>query len=424
MQYIWQHRLWQPTDMRTVDGRRVCVLDPGRLNTDAGPDFFNAKVIIDGHTWVGDVEIHVRATDWHRHHHDGDAAYDSVILHVVDKDDTVIHRRNGEDIPQVCMPCAAEFAHHYSVVTSQSAESLPCAEALAAMPAIYLTDWLENLGYERVYEKAERIDTLLERFDGSWEQACYVTLARALGFGVNGDPFERLALSLPLRFVAKHCDSLTAVEALLFGQSGLLATAPADDEYVSSLKREYAFLAHKFSLTPLACPGWKMSRMRPANFPHRRIAFLASMLHDGFSMLRRMLEIATPQDAMQVLNPTLSGYWTHRYTFGSESARAGATMSKTAINGLVINVVAPIMFHYATTHGNETLRQRAINLLMATPAEQNSKVRVFEAAGLQATDAFRSQALLQLRRGYCEQRKCLYCRIGHRMLAARAKRHV
>lgn len=220
MQYVWQHRLIPGHGLATVDGRRVKVIDQGRLNTAPGPDFFNAKIEIDGKMWAGDVEIHVRASDWHRHGHDRDAAYDSVILHVVDRDDTMIHRRNGEVIPQMALRCAADFGDSYRRLTDLAAGPvLACKGAIGDVPQVYLTDWIASLAAERLHEKADRIRALMERFQGDWTRAVFVTVARALGFGNNSQPFELLALSVPLKILFKHADSILAIEALLFGQS-------------------------------------------------------------------------------------------------------------------------------------------------------------------------------------------------------------
>lgn len=285
MQYVWQHRLALRPGMTTVDGRRLTVLDPGTLNTNSGPDFFNAKIRIADHTWVGDVEIHVRASDWHRHGHDGDPAYDSVVLHVVDCDDTPISRSNGETIPQFAMKCEPEFHRRFTDLTGRAESELPCSPGIPQMPAPHLRSWLDALAFERVQEKAARISNILERSSGDWETACYVTVARSLGFGANGDPFQRLAMSVPLRVVGRHSDSLAAIEALLFGQSGLLDEAPAaGDGYVQRLRTDYAFFTAKFGLRAPRPMLWK-KRMRPAGLPHRRIALLAAMLHGGFRMM-------------------------------------------------------------------------------------------------------------------------------------------
>lgn len=418
MQYVWQHRLWQPAMMMTVDGRRVSVLDPGRLNTDAGPDFFNAKVRIDGHVWAGDVEIHVRASDWHRHHHDGDPAYDSVILHVVDYDDAMIRRSDGVVIPQLRMPCAPEFHRLYSAMVSRSDIDLPCGGSIAEIPPIYMSDWMSALAYERLYAKTDRISGLLDRLAGDWESVCYVTVARALGFGINGDPFERLALSVPRMMIGKHRDSLLTVEALLLGQSGLLPES--GDSYSQALNREYEYMAHKFGMRAPQSLGWKMARMRPANFPQRRIALLAALMTDGNRLMSRLLEVRTPDDAARLLNPPMSEYWKHHYTFGAASERACGAMSRTSVNGLIINAIVPLMFGYGQAHDDPTLTDRAIDLLSQLPPESNSLVEMFARAGLKADNAMTSQALIQLRRAYCETHKCLYCRIGHRLLASGA----
>ena len=423
MQYVWQHRLWPQTHLHTVDGLPVQIIDPGRLNTDAGPDFFNAKIVIDGHTGAGDIEIHVRASDWHRHGHDNDPAYDSVILHVVDRDDTAIKRSNGETIPQMQMSCTPDFHRRYNDLVNRADRDIPCAQSITEMPKIYISDWIESLAFERIYDKTTRIESILQRAGGDWETACYATIARGLGFGVNGDPFERLALATPLMFIGRHCDSLTTIEALLFGQSGLLdPTAPTPDGYTASLQREYAFMAHKFDLRPLQSPGWKLARMRPANFPHRRIATLAALLHSGTRMMSRILEIRTRDDAYAMFSPSLTGYWINHYNFGPTSPNTGSPLSRTSINGLIINAVVPLQHAYAMAHNDTELADRAIALLESLPPEKNIIVESFANVGLKADNAFTSQGVIQLRRAYCETRKCLYCRIGHRMLAAKCPR--
>lgn len=421
MQYIWHHRLWLQQNMTTVDGRRIQVIDQGRLNTDSGPDFFNAKILIDGRVWAGDVEIHVKASDWHKHGHDGNPAYDSVILHVVDKDDTIIRRSNGEAIPQMRMPCEPMFHKSYSELVGRSDLELPCALKIAEIPHLHMSAWLDSLAYERLYDKSDRACGLLKRFNGDWESVAYVTIARALGFGINGDSFERLALSLPLMFIGKHSDSVFSIEALLFGQSGLL-DASANNEYADRLRREYSFLAHKFGLKPPQSLMWKMSRMRPGNFPHRRIATLAAMLSGGFRMLSRILNIDDVEQATSLFSPQLDGYWSSHYNFGAPTTLHLGAFSKSSIVGLTINAVAPLQMAYGITHGDDSLCEKAVNLLQSMPSEKNKIVELFTRAGIKSGNAFSSQALIQLRRQYCETHKCLYCRIGHRLLAAQARR--
>lgn len=425
MQYVWQHRLWMPSDMRTVDGRNVLVLDPGLLNTDAGPDFFNAKIRIDGRTWVGNIEIHVRASDWHRHNHDADPAYDNVILHVVETDDCRITRSNGEEIPQVVMPCARDFSQRYHEMVNNPAADLGCAADLAEIPPVYISDWLTALAIERLYTRADRIRRLCDHFHGDWGSVIYVTLARALGFSTNSDAFERLAMTVPLRMLQKHCDNLVTIEGILFGQAGLLSGVPADrDEnyYVYRMKEEHAFMAAKFGLGAPRDLGWRMARMRPQNFPHRRIATLAALVQSGFAPGYNLLHVRTEDDARSLFRVELTGYWSRRYNFGAPAAASVRALSEDSITTLIINVVVPVLFAYGTIYGDESVSNRALDLLQSLRPENNRIVRLFTASGIECPDAFTSQALIELRRNYCEPRKCLYCRIGHRLLARKAIR--
>lgn len=426
MQYVWQHRLWLPSDMTTVDGERVEVLDPGLLNNDAGPDFFNAKIRIGGRMWAGNVEIHVKASDWHRHGHDSDPAYDSVILHVVEHNDVRINRNDGSgQIPQLVMPCAADFSRSYHEMVNNPVAEVPCAAYIKTIPGIYLTDWLSALGFERLYEKADRVSNYAQKFNGDWGQVIYITLARALGFSTNSEPFERLAAATPLRQLMRHRDSLVTIEGALFGQAGFLDKLPDDaaaDHYVQRMKEEYAFVSHKYALNRPQYLGWKMGRMRPQNFPHRRIATLAAMIADGFSIGYNLLHVRGEDDARALFDIELRGYWSRRYNFGAPSASSVRALSRSSISTLIINVVAPVLYAYGNTMGKPELCDRAIDLLHTLAPEDNTFVRLFTAAGIDCRDAFTSQAIVQLRRNYCEGRKCLYCRIGHRYLAQKALR--
>jgi hypothetical protein len=420
LQYIWQHRLWLSEDMVTNDGRKVRVIDPGRLNTDAGPDFFNAKVEIDGHLWVGNVEIHVRASDWKRHHHDEDPAYDSVILHVVEKDDAPVHRINGELIPQVELRVSPRFNECYDRLVNATVE-LPCASRLKEVPSLTVTEWIEALAFERLHSKVDRVRELYDRYNGSWEDICYVMLARTLGFGINNDAFERLARVTPLRLLHKHSDSIVQVEALLFGQAGLLNGSYDNDTYYQQLTREYAFLANKFSLHPIEGTAWRLFRSRPQNFPYRRIALLAQFVHNGFNLMNDILTAASDAKALrQLFDIELSGYWTTHYSFGKPSPGAGRALSNNSIDIVLINTVAPLYYARGEMTDDNEMIDCAVALLEDLRPEKNSIVTMFGNAGIKCDDALTSQALIQLRRNYCEARKCIYCRLGHRLLATDA----
>ena len=420
LQYIWQHRLWFSEDMVTNDGRRVRVIDPGLLNTDAGPDFFNAKVEIDGHLWVGNVEIHVRASDWKRHHHDEDPAYDNVILHVVEKDDAPVTRINGEVIPQVELKVSPRFNECYDRLVNARVE-LPCAARLKEVPQLTVTEWVEALAFERLHGKVDRVRELYERYNGSWEDICYVMLARTLGFGINNDAFERTARVTPLRLLHKHSDSILQIEALLFGQAGLLSGAHSEDTYDQQLMREYAFLANKFSLRPIEGSAWRLFRSRPQNFPYRRIALLAQFVKGGFNLMNDILNAKDTKELRQLFDVELSGYWTTHYSFGKPSPGAGRALSGSSIDIVLINTVAPLYYARGEMTDDSAMTDRAIELLEDIRPEQNSIVKMFRDAGIKCDDALTSQALIQLRRNYCEARKCIYCRLGHRLLATDAR---
>lgn len=420
MQYVWQHRLWNPPSMATNDGRRLRIIDPGLRNDDAGPDFFNAKIEIDGFTWVGNVELHYRASDWHRHHHDGDKAYDSVVLHVVDKDDAPIYRSNGERIPQLVMQCNPKFGERYASLVDGKVE-LPCRQAIASLSALECAEWIESMAFERLQKKGERIKKLLEKHNGSWEDACYMTFARNIGFGVNNDAFERLAASLPLNLLHKHSDSLLQLEALFFGQAGMLDDLQryAGDRYYEQLCREYSFLRNKFSLRRPEGLIWKSFRMRPQNFPARRIALLAYFVHNGFRLMADLLDADGDEAKLRKLfSARLSGYWSNHYSFSHASPESSAALGAGSVDIVLINTVAPLYYTYGEIKGDYDRVESAITLLEKLHPERNKITALFASAGMKIDNALTSQAMIEVRNEYCLPKKCLYCRIGHKLLSS------
>ena len=420
MQYIWQHRLWSLTEMSTVDGRSVRVIDPGTLNNDSGPDFFNAKIKIDGNLWVGNVEIHTRASDWKRHKHDKDKAYDSVILHVVEKDDAPVYRTNGELIPQMILNYSHDFTTKYTNLINSSSH-LPCAEQIKNTPSIVIAEWVQTLAFERLQTKTERILNFYESSCGNWEEVCYITLSRNLGFGINNDAFERLARCTPLKFLHKHCDSLLQIEALLFGQAGMLNKSNhPGDAYYQNLCKEYDFLANKFSLSPMNEESWKSFRIRPQNFPHRRIAMLAHFILDGFCLMENILNAKGEEDLRKLFSIELTGYWANHYSFGDSASCSQKALGNSSIDIILINTVAPLYYAHSTVTNNHDTAEKAISLLESLRPEKNSIVSTFSHAGVTCNDALSTQAVIQAYKEYCCHRKCLYCTIGHRLLSQMA----
>ena len=419
MQYVWEHRLWLQEKMVTNTGLRIRIIDPGVRNTDAGPDFFNAKIEIDGCLWVGNVEIHNRASDWRRHGHNEDEAYDSVVLHVVNKDDAQVCRTNGEPIPQLVMPCSAQMIDKYSSLVNAKVE-LPCRNVIKSLTSLEMAEWIQALAFERLAEKSKRVTDLLARYHGSWEDVCYVTLARTIGFGTNSDPFERLAKSLPLNLLHKHADSLTQLEALFFGQAGLLDNRKGidADPYRSQLCREYDFLNNKFSLKRPEGLVWKAFRMRPQNFPWRRIALLAHYVYGGFRLMSQILEAKGDEDKLRALfTVKLSGYWSNHYTFDHISTEQTAAISRSSIDVVLINTVVPLYYTYAQQLDCYDWAERAVALLEVLKPESNHLVEKFRNAGMRIDNALTSQAVIQLNNAYCVPRKCLYCEAGHKLLS-------
>lgn len=400
-------------------GEKVRVIDPGILNRDSGPDFFNAKVKIDGKTWAGNIEIHMKASDWHRHGHDADPAYDSVILHVVALSDARIFRRDGSEIAQMRVALPEDFYKTFAYLTTSNTE-IRCAHGLPQVDAIRKADWIETLTIERLQHKAARIEETLRNTNGDWNAACFMTLARALGFGLNGVPFEMLAESINLNHLRRHADNILQMEAIFFGQAGLLDPMMnmADRRY-QLMCREYQFLARKYSMRPIPRTAWKFSRTRPQNLPYRRIALLAKAMAETPDLLNRILKTEGNEDELRPLFKwKVDAYWSKRLTFGCDAQTEAnpPSLSEGSINVLLINVAAPILYAYALLHSDHELKEAAIGLLTSLPAERNAVVRTWEQLGFRAKDAGMSQALIHLRKEFCERHECLRCRFGQYIL--------
>ncbi len=416
MERMYQY-LWRTSALgrrfRLTDGREIKVINPGRQNFNAGPDFSNARIQVGETVWCGNVEIHVRASDWFRHNHHSDEAYDQVILHVVTVDDAEVVRRDGSRFPTLVFNVSGATADLYNRLTDKVGERIRCSDRLPSVSRLAVEDWLESLGVERLQLKSGRLLDENSNLAGDWEQTAFVALARGLGFGVNGVPFEMLARGLPLKFIHRHSDNIFQIEALLFGQAGMLdSSVNIFDDYYQSLCREYYFLARKYSLRPMKVSLWKFARMRPQNFPHRRIALLAGMVEGGFSLLTRLLETNDPTALTDLFRRPLSGYWTTHFAFGSEESAQPTNMGGAALESLLINVAAPLLYAFGVHTGNPELGDRAVGLLERIRPEKNSFIRNFESLGLKADNALRSQALVHLHKCYCDEGRCLDCRFG------------
>lgn len=410
LHYVWKYRLYSSV-LITNDGKEISVIDTGIPNTDAGPDFFNAKIKEGNTVWAGSVEIHTRASDWLRHGHDKDKAYDAVILHVVEEDDAPVCRSNGEIIPQLRLP-VPDYVRQNIRQLFLSERALPCASVIKETDMFLLSSWLNVLTSERLERKTQDIFTLLEQNGEDWNEVFYILLTRNFGFGLNSDAFQQLACSLPLRYIQKHRHSISQVEALLFGQAGMLEEETGD-EYYRLLRREYKFLSHKFDLTPLDSSQFKSLRTRPLSFPHLKIAQLAMMWFTYDTLFSRILEANTLNEIRFFFRFMPSDYWLTHYSFRHRSPSKPKTFGENAINIILINTVTSLLFAYGKKKNKLEYCERAIQILERIPAEQNTISRLFLNAGMQFKNAADSQAAIQLKREYCEKKKCMYCRIGY-----------
>ena len=414
LHYVWKNKLYTATPLITTEGRPVQVIDPGMQNTDAGPDFFNAKIKIDGTLWVGSVEIHDKSSDWLLHHHDTDKAYDCVILHIIGFNDFQPVRTNGNPIPQMLLTVPENILRSIDWLLYREA-ALPCLDHITGIAPLHIACWMEALLSERLERKTHDIFLLLDAYQTDWNEVFYITLTRNFGFGVNNDAFERLAKSLPLRCIQKQRNSHSQIEAMLFGQAGMLEEEN-DDHYYRLLQREYDFLRHKFGLSPMEDFVFKNLRTRPVNFPYLKVAQLAALWVRYDTLFSAILEARSTGEIKKYFRIPPSGYWETHYHFRYASPRKEKTIGENALNILLINTVVPMLFAYGLHNKRPEYCERATRLLESIPPEKNTIVTTFYNAGITVRHAGDSQALIQLKREYCEKKKCLYCRIGFRML--------
>jgi hypothetical protein len=415
LHYVWKYKLYFPETLVTTEGIPVSVIDTGIPNTDAGPDFFNAKIKIGDTLWAGNVEIHDKASDWFRHHHDTDKAYDSVVLHLVGVADAAVCRTTGAPIPQAVLAIPPTVQRNIDWLMHRE-EPIPCRSRIREIEPIQLSSWVNALLSERLERKTNDILLLLEQYGDDWNEVFYIILTRSFGFGVNSDAFERLAKSLPFRYIQKQRGSSSQIEAMLFGQAGMLTETIAGCHYYSLLQQEYKFFAHKFGLQPLDESLFKNLRMRPNNFPHVKLAQLAALWHRYDALFSTIRDEENPEQIKRLFRVHPSDFWQTHYHFHHASPQAEKLLGANALNIVLINVVVPMLFAFGRKNNLPEYNERAIRFLETIPAEKNMIVSTFCSAGMQAQHAGDSQALIQLKREYCEKKKCLYCRIGFRLL--------
>ncbi|MCF8248029.1 MAG: DUF2851 family protein [Saprospiraceae bacterium] len=416
LHFLWRTRRFEQTGLRTTEGEPLEIAAPGIHNSHAGPDFLNARLRIGGTTWAGNVEMHLTASEWLRHGHQSDAAYSNVILHVVLDEDQPILRPDGTRIPclelRKLVPPGIE-ANYLKLLHNE--HWIPCHNFFHTVPQMTRTLWLDRMLVERLEQKTTAIREALKRNGGDWEETFYQFLARNFGLKVNAEPFEMLARSLPQRILARHKDNPLQLEALLFGQSGLLPD-DCDDIYPNQLKKEYDFLRKKYQLTPIEAVQWRFLRLHPGNFPTIRLAEFARLTAQSAHLFSHILEVEKQVDIESLFNVKLDGYWLTHYTFGHESPKRNKSLGKEAIRLFTINTIVPFLFLYGKMRGEEAHKDKALQLLEALPPERNAILDGWQRLGVEPPSAYQTQALLQLKNVYCDRKRCLECAVGAAVL--------
>lgn len=411
LQYIWQFQYYNRNELLTEEKDILQILHPGTFNTNQGPDFINAKIKTGNTTWAGSIELHLLSSDWKNHKHSGDKNYRNVILHVVWQHDT--HQELSFPTLVLQHRVSKFFLKKYDELMN-AVSFIPCENQLANVSDITWTSWKERLMIERLETRSLSIFSSLEENNFHWEETFWWLLAKNFGVKINSDAFEKIARSIPLKILSKHKHQIHQVEALLFGQAGLLHEN-FTEEYPALLAREYRFLKNKYELSEVHTPLYFL-RMRPANFPSLRLAQLAMLIHTSVHLFVKIKETIFLRELKALLSVTANDYWHYHYVFDEAAGYKKKTLGKQMIDNICINTVIPVLFAYGLYHREQSYKDKALQWLMEISAEKNEVTKGFIAHHIINENAFDSQALLQLKNEYCNNKRCLECAIGNSLL--------
>lgn len=409
LHFIFRNRLWDKDFEFTTMKDKIEILDTGVHNHNSGPDFFNSKIRIGETIWVGNAEIHINSSDWYKHYHDRDLAYGNVILHIVFNHDKAVFLPDGSEIPTWEIKFPHVVYNKYAEIKNNEKE-IPCSDYIEFADDFVLKMWLERMAIERLESKTSYLEQISEKTSGDINETLYVSLARNFGFGINSDAFESLALATPLKLLQKYNNDNSKIEALLYGQAGFLNESV--DDYSENLKREYQFLAKKHNLKPLPVIIWKKSRMRPSNFPTQRIAQFASIIPSFSNLIDSLTNPELIASTERLLDFKVSNYWQNHFSFGVKSEKLLSQLGKDTRDLIFINTLAPFVFFYFSKYRTEEIHDKIIAQLSNLKPEDNREIRIWKKAGISASNAFESQALLHLKKEYCSKQKCSNCAIG------------
>ena len=410
LHYFWRNQLFTVLDLHTTDHRALRLVNPGTAHQNAGPDFKQAVIKIEGITWVGDVEIHVRTSDWLRHGHQHDSKYQSIILHVVYQHDMELEENFPTlELKKYIPPLmVAEYEQ-----MSCSRDLLPCCQSLPEVTSLQFAGWLSRLAVERMQRKQAEVVQIVRECHHNWQEAVFRHFVANFGFSTNASAFELLSKNLPYRYVLKHKDSRLQIYALVFGQAGLLEQPPeVRDDYFETLQSEYDYLKYKYNLIPIPVKVWNLLRLRPQNFPCVRLAQLSECLYRMPELIELLLNDTDVSLLRGVSLFEPADYWKSHLHFGRASPTRTRKIGQQAYNLLVVNVVVPVRLAYSAFKGDATARDHAMSLLETCDFESNHITRQYVGAGFPAGHALYSQAILELYKGYCAHKRCANCDIG------------
>ncbi|ANH81016.1 hypothetical protein A8C56_08520 [Niabella ginsenosidivorans] len=410
LQYIWQFQYFNNAFLTTAEKEPLRIIKPGIINRNQGPDFENARIQIGSTTWAGSVELHLKTSDWEKHQHQQDKNYRKVILHVVYEND---RPQSGIPVLELKTRISRSLLKRYNSLM-QAQSFIPCEHQILKVPAIIFNVWKSRLVAERLIRKGMVIQQYQEANEQHWEESFWWLLARNLGVPVNADAFEAMAKTIPLRILAKHKNQIHQLEALLLGQAGLLNDS-FEDPYPKLLQREYAFLQRKYGLSAIAYPV-QFLRMRPGNFPTLRLAQLAAIIHSSAHLFSKLLEEESLKKAKLLFKANANDFWNYHYSLRDQSTYREKAIGSAMINNIIVNTVCPILFAYGCFIDKNRLKEKAIRWLEELGAEKNTITKGFEELGLSNTAAVDSQAFIELKSRFCDERNCLHCTVGNYLL--------
>ncbi len=417
LHYVWKFQKWESSELIGSKGEPIVIINPGFHNKDSGPDFEEARVKIGNVEWAGSIEIHLRSSDWSRHHHSGDPAYDNVVLHVVYEHDLEIKHKESEVIPTLELKgiLNQSFINNYQTHVDHP-ETIACGSQLSPKMDLSYSSMLDKVLVERLEKKAQAVFEIFKESREDWESTCYQMIVRNFGFSVNQDAFKALSKKLNFSIIKQNLHDPFKTEALLFGQAGFLIGAK--DDYQRKLKREYNYLSAKYRLPdPLIKSQWKFGKIRPPNFPSVRLSQLSGLLSHHPKLFHLIVADQDTNALLELLKFKVSEYWKSHYDFGKGRKRKVQTIGKQTFENLLINSVAPVMAAFSKYSGNDDFMNRAISILELLSPEQNRITKLWAALDKKPTSAFASQAQIQLVNDYCTKRKCLSCAIGVSILS-------